>query len=111
LTDLKKLTNAYLYQLAQTNINSKIYAEIESFLKEIIWSCARECDQTPIDKVKAVLISKLKTILGVDMLSILDESGFQFDTLGLKANGAGPVTVLIVSDKKEVKPNRKEGLL
>jgi hypothetical protein len=100
LTNLKKLTNAYLYQLAQTDINSKTYAEIESFLKEIIWSCSREDDQTLIDKVKAVLINKLSNVQGVDKVSILDESGYQLETLGLKANGAGPVTVLIIDEGK-----------
>lgn len=97
----KTLTNAYLYELAHTDIDTSTYTEIESFLREKLdgYSKAKTA-QVPADKVKAILINKLKNIPGVDMLSILDESGFQFSTLGLKANGVDPVTVLIIDEGK-----------
>ena len=96
----KNLTNTYLYQLSQTNIDSKTYAEIDAFLKDKLDSCSMDKIPVPADRAKAILIDKLKDIPGVDMLSILDESGFQLSNLDMRANGAGPVTILIIDEGK-----------
>lgn len=98
---LKNLTNTYLYQLSQTNINSKIYAEIDAFLKDKLDSCSKaERIPVPTDRAKAILLNKLKDIPGVDKISIFDDSGFQVSNLGFQANGVSPVTVLIIDEGK-----------
>lgn len=38
----KNLTNAYLFELAHTEIDSEVFAEIESFLKEKLDNCIEE---------------------------------------------------------------------
>jgi hypothetical protein len=99
--DPKVLTTAYLYMLAHTAIDSKKFEEINSLLRKKLEGCSsRNKDQAPSDIVKAVLVDKLTSIQGVDKLCILDESGYQFETLGMRVNGVGPVTVLIISEQK-----------
>jgi hypothetical protein len=101
LDNLKNLTNTYLYQLSQTNIDSKTYAEIDAFLKDKLDSCSEsERIPVPADRAKTILMSKLKDIPGVAVFSIPDESGFQISNLGMRANGAGPVTILIIDEEE-----------
>lgn len=96
--NIKNLTNAYLLELAHTDIDSKTFAEIDAFLKEKLDSSKAKANQVPTDKAKAILIDKLCSIMGVDKVSIRDKSGYQFGTLDLRANGVGPVTVLIIDE-------------
>lgn len=100
MNNIKKLTNVYISELAKTDIDSKTFAEIDSLLREKIDSSSiRNADHTPEDRVKAVLIDKLADILGVDKISIKDDTGFQLGGLDLRANGIGPATILIVKEE------------
>lgn len=104
MDNIMNLTNTYLLMLAHTNIDSEAYAEIDAFLKDKLDSCS-ESDRIPVpaDRAKAILMNKLKDIPGVDKISILDESGFQISNLDMRANGAGPVTILIVAGEERFK--------
>jgi hypothetical protein len=99
--DPKVLTTAYLFMLAHTDIEPRRFEEINISLNEKLDSCScKNVGQTPSDIVKAVLVDKLASIEGVDRIYIQNENGYQFETLGKRINGAGPVTVLIISNKK-----------
>lgn len=99
--DPKVLTTAYLYMLAHTDIEPRKFEEINTLLRDKIDSCSCESSgQAPSDIVKVVLVDKLAGIEGVETLRILNENGYQFETLGRRVNGVGPVTVLIIDEGK-----------
>lgn len=99
----KALTNAYLFMLAHTDLDSRTYTEIESFLREKLDSCSSDKSEKKLtaERIKALLIDKLASIPGVDKISILDESSFQLSTSGLRVNGAGPATILVIDEGGE----------
>ncbi|HYE82656.1 MAG TPA: hypothetical protein VEG39_10900 [Clostridia bacterium] len=98
MIDIKNLTNSYLLLLSQTDIDSQSFVEIESFLREKIdQSMGDKAErQDAADRMKDLLIDKLASIPGVDKICMHNNKGYQFETMDLKANGAGPVTVLII---------------